>query len=101
VIDNIGKALNLPEEKLALSRETLRLYGNTSSTSVGVTGKRLMSENIKPGDYVAMLSVGPGMRGGCSLLQFGIKTKEVAFISSKERIELDFAHKFNLQGATV
>jgi predicted naringenin-chalcone synthase len=70
VIDNIGKALGLPEGKLSLSRETLRLYGNTSSTSVGITGKRLMSQNIRPGDYVAMLSVGPGMSGGCSLFRF-------------------------------
>lgn len=70
VIDNIGKELHLPEDKLKLSRETLRLYGNTSSTSVGLTGKRLVGENIRPGDYVMMLSVGPGMSGGATCLRF-------------------------------
>lgn len=77
VIDNIGKALGLPEEKLQLSRETLRLYGNTSSTSVGITAKKLMSEKIHPGDYVGMVNVGPGMSGSMLLLQF-------PFMESKE-----------------
>jgi predicted naringenin-chalcone synthase len=86
VIDNIGKALNLPEEKLYLSRETLRLYGNTSSTSVVVTAKRLMSEDIKPGDYVAMLSVGPGVSGGCSVFKFGDKPRE-AIVGSVNEVE--------------
>ena len=79
VINNIGKALGLPDEKLVLSRETLKLYGNTSSTSVAVTGKRLMIQNIQPGDYVAMLSVGPGMSGGMTLLRFGYKPNDAAF----------------------
>ena len=102
VIDNIGKALNLPEEKLKLSRETLRLYGNTSSTSVGITGKRLMSNMIQPGDYVAMLSVGPGMSGGCTLLRFGNKLR-VAIVGTDFK-EAEIAHKMiNLShvGATV
>lgn len=104
VIDNIGIALKLPEEKLFLSRETLRLYGNTSSTSVGITGKRLMSENIQSGDYVAMLSVGPGMSGGMTLLRFGEKPREVlvGILTAKERIELDFARcRLSVEGATV
>jgi len=71
VLDNIRDALGIAEEKVRLSRETLRLFGNTSSTSVGITGKRLMAQNIKPGDYALVLSVGPGMSGGASLLRFG------------------------------
>ena len=71
VLDNIRDALGIAEEKMRLSRETLRTFGNTSSTSVGITGKRLMSGKIQPGDYAAVLSVGPGMTGGMSLLQFG------------------------------
>ncbi len=70
VLDKIRDALDLPEDKLSLSRETLRQFGNTSSTSVGITGKRLMGENINPGDYAAVLSVGPGMTGGISLLRW-------------------------------
>lgn len=70
VLDNIRDALGIPEDKMKLSRETLRDFGNTSSTSVGITGKRLMNENIKHGDYTLMVSVGPGMTGGATLLRF-------------------------------
>jgi alkylresorcinol/alkylpyrone synthase len=71
VIDSIRDALGIPEEKTQLSRETLNRYGNTSSSSVGITGKRLMSQNISPGDYALILSIGPGMTGGATLLRFG------------------------------
>ena len=70
VLNNIRDALGISETKMNLSRETLSLFGNTSSTSVGITGKRLMAGDIRPGDYAAMLSIGPGMSGGCSLLRF-------------------------------
>jgi len=70
VLDNIRDALGIAEEKVTLSRGTLREFGNTSSTSVGITGKRLMSEDIRPGDYAAVLSVGPGMTGGITLLRW-------------------------------
>lgn len=71
VLDNIRDTLGLPEEKLTLSRETLRKFGNISSTSVGVTGKRLIqSGKAKPGDYLAMVSLGPGMTSGISLFKF-------------------------------
>lgn len=69
VLDNIRDGLGIAEDKVKLSRETLRLFGNTSSTSVGITGKRLMSQ-VGSG-YAAVLSIGPGMTGGCSLLRFG------------------------------
>lgn len=71
VLDNIGDALGIEDSLLELSRSTLMDFGNTSSTSVGITGKRLMSEPIVPGDYAAVLSVGPGMTGGMTLLRFG------------------------------
>jgi alkylresorcinol/alkylpyrone synthase len=70
VLDNIRDALGIVEEKVTRSRETLMAFGNTSSTSVGITGKRLMCEDIHPGDYAAVLSVGPGMTGGISLLKW-------------------------------
>ncbi len=71
IIDNIRDVLGIDEEKTQLSRETLRDYGNTSSASVGITGKRLMAQDIHPEDYVLMLSIGPGMTGGATLLRFG------------------------------
>lgn len=70
VLDNIRDALGLPEGKVSLSRETLRNFGNTSSTSVGITGKRLMEHNIHPRDYVMMINVGPGITGGATILRF-------------------------------
>lgn len=70
VLDNVRDRLDIPEEQLALSRKVLRLYGNCSSTTVGIIGSHLMEEAIAPGDYVLMLSVGPGMVGGATLLQF-------------------------------
>jgi predicted naringenin-chalcone synthase len=78
VIDNLRDALDIPEEKTRLSRETLRDYGNTSSTSVGITGKRLIRKEITPGDYAMVLSIGPGMTGGATLLRFGqVSRKEL------------------------
>ena len=71
VLDNIRDALGIDEDKLSLSRSTLRAFGNTSSTSVGITGKRLMSEDINPGDFAMVLSIGPGISGGATLLRFG------------------------------
>jgi len=71
VLDRIRDSLGLDESQVALSRETLRLFGNTSSTSVGITGKRLMLEEKEPKGYCAMVSVGPGMTGGATLLHFG------------------------------
>lgn len=70
VLDNVRDGLGIPEEKMALSRQTLRDFGNTSSTSVGITGKRLMSERIQYGDYAMMLSIGPGMVGGSTLFRY-------------------------------
>jgi predicted naringenin-chalcone synthase len=71
VLDNIRDAVGIPEIKMLLSRETLRQVGNTSSTSVAITGKRLMTEEtIRPGDYVAVLGVGPGMSGSAVILRF-------------------------------
>lgn len=71
VLNNVRDALGLPEEKISLSRKTLREVGNCSSSTIGITGTMLMSENIEEGDYVMVLSVGPGMVGGCTLLRFG------------------------------
>ena len=70
VLDNIRDTLRLPEEKMRLSREILKTYGNCSSATIGLIGKRLMQEDIQPGDKIMVLSVGPGMTGGSSFLRF-------------------------------
>lgn len=70
VIRNIQNALGIAEEKLELSLEVLREFGNCSSATVGLVGKRLMAQNIKASDWTAIVTVGPGMRGGMSLCRF-------------------------------
>lgn len=70
VLDNIRDRLSIPEEKMTLSREVLRKYGNCSSSTIGLIGKELMRQDIEPGDRVLVVSIGPGMVGGATLLQF-------------------------------
>ena len=73
VIDNIRDAIGLSEEQMALSRETLRRFGNCSSVTVGLSAKLLMQEyGPEPGDRVVSASVGPGMMGGVSLMRFPV-----------------------------
>ncbi|TET25210.1 MAG: hypothetical protein E3J67_04390, partial [Dehalococcoidia bacterium] len=69
ILTEIRDALGLPEEKMAISRETLRLYGNTSSTSIGITAKLLMRGN--PSRFGVVISLGPGLTGGATLLYWG------------------------------
>lgn len=71
VLDNIRNRLNLPEAKMRLSRKVLAEHGNCSSTTIGIIGKELMSGEVHPGEYVMVVSVGPGMEGGATLLRFG------------------------------
>lgn len=70
VLDNLRDELGIPEEKFALSREALRLYGNCSSSSIGIVGKLLMSEDVKPGDWGLIVSLGAGLAAGATLLHW-------------------------------
>lgn len=72
VLRNIQNVLGFPEEKLKLSFGVLRDFGNVSSATVGIIGKRLMSENIGKGERILVITVGPGIRAGVSLLQFSV-----------------------------
>jgi len=71
VLDNVRDAIGLPEEKLSTSREVLRTYGNCSSSSIGIVGKLLMSEDVRPHDYIVVVSLGAGLAAGATLLRFG------------------------------
>jgi len=71
VLDNIRDLIGLPEEKLSLSREALATYGNCSSSSIGIVGKLLMGKEIKPNDYIIVVSIGAGLAAGATLLRFG------------------------------
>ena len=71
VLNNIRDKIGIPEEKMALSREALRLFGNCSSSSIGIVGKLLMSRDVKRGDWGLVVSVGAGLAGGATLLHWG------------------------------
>lgn len=70
VLNNIRDSLGLPEEKIALSREALWLFGNCSSSSIGIVGKLLMGNEIRQGDWCLVVSLGAGMAAGATLLRW-------------------------------
>lgn len=70
VLDNLRDKLGIPEEKMVLSREVLRLYGNCSSVSIGIVGKLLMDEDVRPGDWGLVVSLGAGLAAGATLLKW-------------------------------
>lgn len=70
ILTEIRDALGLPEKNMTISRETLRLYGNTSSTSIGITAKLLMMKE-NPSRFGVVISLGPGLTGGATLLRWG------------------------------
>ncbi|MBA7579486.1 Alpha-pyrone synthesis polyketide synthase-like Pks11 [subsurface metagenome] len=71
VLDNLRDKLGIPEEKMVLSREVLRLYGNCSSASIGIVGKLLMGEDVRLGDWGLIVSLGAGLAAGATLLRWG------------------------------
>ena len=72
VLDRIQEGLKLGDNSLDWSRKVLRSVGNCSSATVGICGKYLMdSEAPKKGDIGLIVTVGPGMSGGASLLRWG------------------------------
>jgi len=71
ILDMIAQELGFPEHRLESSREFLRAHGNCSSATVGGVAKMLMqTATPHEGDYLAVVTVGPGMTGGCTLLRF-------------------------------
>lgn len=64
IVDNVARALALPDDAVAASREVLRTYGNMSSATVLFVLEHLM-DPARPGpavdDAVAALAFGPGL----------------------------------------
>lgn len=74
VLDNVRDSLKLSEDKMFLSREGLRNYGNCSSASVGMLSKLTINSGAllpKSGDFGLILTVGSGMNANAILLKFG------------------------------
>lgn len=69
VLDSIRDAFCLDEEKMALSREGLRNWGNCSSCTIGLIGKLLRQQN--PHGWGLVLTMGAGFATMAILLRFG------------------------------
>ena len=73
VIDNVQKAVGLSDKAMEPSREALRLYGNCSSTSVGLLSKMMVHNRrneIQPGDWGLVTTLGSGMNATALLLRW-------------------------------
>lgn len=69
VLDNIRDTLGIPEQNMTLSRKALYENGNCSSATIGIIGKMLMDDtDIADGDLGIVVSIGPGMTAGSTLL---------------------------------
>jgi predicted naringenin-chalcone synthase len=60
ILDAVEKALELPEDALAASREVLSSFGNMSSATVMFVLQRIM-EQAHPGQRGCAMSFGPGL----------------------------------------
>jgi alkylresorcinol/alkylpyrone synthase len=71
VIDALQQNLELPDEALRLSRESLTQIGNVSSASVlCVLHETLAQRQPEPGDYGILLALGPAFCAEVVLLQW-------------------------------
>ncbi len=61
IIDNLKQELNLTEEKLEITREILREYGNMSSPTVLFEFKRIIENRMKPGELCCITAFGAGL----------------------------------------
>jgi predicted naringenin-chalcone synthase len=71
VIDNLQKHLGLTDEQLRFSRAVMRNFGNMSSPTVMfVLDEVMRTGDPQPGDWGAMLALGPGMAAETALLRW-------------------------------
>jgi predicted naringenin-chalcone synthase len=61
-LDSLQNGLELSDEQLKPSRETLRNYGNLSSVSILFVLKNILdSESLKQDNYCCAIAFGPGL----------------------------------------
>ena len=71
ILDAFDQALELPEDALSLTRESLKRVGNLSSASVlMVLGDTLAKREPDPGSYGLLIAMGPGFCSELVLLQW-------------------------------
>jgi len=71
VIDNVQKYFDMSDEQMRFSRTVLRNYGNMSSPTVMfVLDEVVRNGDPQPGDWGAMIALGPGMAAEVALLRW-------------------------------
>jgi len=71
VIDNVQQHFGLTDEQLRFSKEVYRSFGNMSSATVMfVLDEVIRKGNPQPGDWGAMIALGPGMAAETALLRW-------------------------------
>jgi alkylresorcinol/alkylpyrone synthase len=72
VLDRVDEALGLPDASMAVSRATMREYGNTAAPAVlGVVERMQMINPLGPGQHGVVLAFGPGATIWSLLLRGG------------------------------
>lgn len=69
MINTLKEHLQLSEEQLKCTRETLSAFGNMSSPTVLFILKRIIENRIEPGEWCVMVAYGAGMSVHAYLLQ--------------------------------
>lgn len=69
VIDTVARAVGLPEEKLATTRNIMARFGNMSSPTVLFALKEIMDNGLRPGDRCLLAAFGAGLSAHALLLQ--------------------------------
>ena len=68
MIENVGKALNIPQVKLLSPINTLYWYGNLSSASVWYSlGHAESTRGVKKGEKVWMIGLGAGFEANSAV----------------------------------
>lgn len=71
ILDNIQRHFNMTNEQLRFSRAVLRNYGNMSAPTVMfVLDEAIRNGDPRPGDWGAMVALGPGMAAEAALLRW-------------------------------
>jgi alkylresorcinol/alkylpyrone synthase len=70
IIDTVARRLDLPDDAVVASRETLRLHGNCSSATTLLVLQELSARHeFTPGEYVVAMAFGPGLTLYAALLR--------------------------------
>ncbi len=70
IVETVARRLNLADEAVAVSRETLRLHGNCSSATVLLVLEEMLRQDpLRPGQHIVAMAFGPGLTLYAALLR--------------------------------